>query len=105
MTNSEPSRLDRIEALVESNAKAIEALSNERLEAERRLDRDRARLYQAMAELATAQANLASNQSLYYQRLEETDRKQDELSRRQGEIVQILRLLTDRSQNQSSSAS
>jgi hypothetical protein len=89
MTSPENSRLDRIEALLEtiakrtdSNAKSIEALSSERFDAERRLDRDRARLYQSMADLASAQAS-------FYTRLEENDR-------RQNEMVQILKLLTER---------
>jgi hypothetical protein len=89
MTNPDSSRLDRIEALLEaiakrtdSNAKSIEALSSERFETERRLDRDRARLYQSMADLANAQAS-------FYTRLEENDR-------RQNEMVEILKLLTQR---------
>ena len=57
-------------------------------------DRDRARLYQAMADLATNQASLAQAQAGYYSRLEEVDKRQDELSRRQREIVEILKLLT-----------
>jgi hypothetical protein len=92
MTSSDPSRLDRIEALLEaiakrtdSNAKSIEALSLDRFESERRLDRDRARLYQSMADLASAQAS-------FYTRLEENDR-------RQNEMVQILKLLTQKLNN------
>ena len=47
-----------------------------------------------MADLATSQASLAQVQAGYYSRLEEVDKRQDELSRRQGEIVEILKLLT-----------
>jgi multidrug efflux pump subunit AcrA (membrane-fusion protein) len=103
MTNSESSRLDRIEALVESNARAIEALANERKEYERQAQLDRSRLYSSMADLSNAQADLANaqanfyqSQTAFYQRLEETDRRQEELSRRQGEIVEILKILTER---------
>ena len=115
MSNNDNNRLDRIESLLESiavrvesiaaqqekfsqnleksnkkidsNARAIEALTEERRANEQASNRDRSRLYQAMAELSTAQAN-------FYGRLEEVDQRQDQLSRRQGEIVQILKLLT-----------
>ena len=46
MTNSDPNRLDQIEALVESNARAIEALSTNDAESKK----DRARLYEIMGE-------------------------------------------------------
>ena len=64
-TNDKSDRLDRIEKLVESNAKSIEALSSERLASEAKLDRDRARLYESMADLASAQASLAQTQVGY----------------------------------------
>lgn len=113
MTNGNDSnRLDRIEALLESiaqrleetraiansNAKSIEAISNERKEFERELNRDRARFYQSMSNLASAQANMATThaefQSNFYARQEDLDRRQDELSRRQGDIVEILKRIT-----------
>ena len=108
MTQSNEDRLERIEQILErigeridslvevgekvdkridSNAKAIESLTNERKLVEEKLDRDRARLYQSMADLASAQAG-------FYSRLSEVDKRQDALSRRPGEIVQILKLLT-----------
>lgn len=127
MINEEPSRLDRIEAIlaaissnleevsskqvefnnrIDSNAKAIEALTNERREAEKRLDRDRARLYQsmadlsnAMAQLASAQAGLASEQAGFYGRLAAQDELIQTLARRQGEIVEILKALRERGEN------
>ncbi|MDJ0719886.1 MAG: hypothetical protein QNJ54_37650 [Prochloraceae cyanobacterium] len=71
---------------INSNAKSIEALSADRKAAEERLDRDRARLYEAMADLARAQAG-------YYERLEEVDK-------RQNKIVEILRLLTERNKEE-----
>ncbi|MGV2829307.1 hypothetical protein [Myxosarcina sp. GI1(2024)] len=100
-SNNSSNRLDRIEALLESiaqrleetravayaNGKSIEAFSNERKQVERELNRDRARLYQTMADLASAQAG-------FYGRLAEVDQRQDELSRRQGEIVEILQRIT-----------
>jgi flagellar capping protein FliD len=110
MTNADSNRLDRIETLLsqtvelirsvgqrtDSNARAIEALTNDVRTYQQEAQRDRARLYQTMAELATAQANFYSQQSALYNRLEESDTRQNELSRRQGEIVEILKILTAR---------
>ncbi|MBW4621818.1 MAG: hypothetical protein KME17_20935 [Cyanosarcina radialis HA8281-LM2] len=78
-------RLKEIELIQQSNAKAIQALAD-RTAGDRN---DRARLYQAMADLASAQAG-------YYQKLESQDQLIETLSRRQGEIVQILKVLSDR---------
>lgn len=101
MTNADSNRLDRIEAIIESNARSIEALSNDLRVYQQEAQRDRARLYQSLASLANAQAELASSQANFYQtqstfynRLEEVDTRQGELSRRQGEIVEILKILT-----------
>lgn len=113
MTNNEPSRLDRIEAILEriaskqeeynaridSNAKAIEALANDRALYERQAKLDRERLYGAMAELATAQANLSSAQAGFYGRLAAQDELIQTLARRQGEIVEILKLLREQGEN------
>ena len=84
---SENERLDRIEKLVESNAKSIQALSEERMEGER----DRARLYQEMANLSASIAHLSNAQADFYRRMED-------FSRRQGEIVEILKLLREQQQ-------
>lgn len=121
MTNADSNRLDRIEALIEqtvelvksvgqrtdSNARAIEALSDELRIFQVEAIRDRSRLYQSLASLANAQAELASSQANFYQtqstfynRLEEVDNRQNELSRRQGEIVEILKILSSRTSQQ-----
>ena len=110
MSNSDPSRLDRIEALVEkigqrvdSNARAIEALSASDAEAKK----DRARVYEIMADLAQTQADLAQTQAdtkkeMYrmmgnFEELMGNFQQQNkELSRRQGEIVDILKLLVNK---------
>ncbi len=96
MSNSEPTRLDRIEALVEkigqrvdSNARAIEALSANAGE----YQKDRARLYQIMEDLTQSQARM-------YRVIEDLDNRQEQLSRRQGEIVDILKLLVNKESNQ-----
>ncbi|MBC6471954.1 MAG: hypothetical protein GDA48_03285 [Hormoscilla sp. GM102CHS1] len=91
MTDYQPDRLDRIEALVESNARALEAMGDNVNKWQQESQRDRSRLYQAMTQLAQTQAN-------FYERLDELDQRQDDLSRRQREIVEILKLLTQKLQ-------
>lgn len=102
--NSDLNRLDRIEALIESNARSIQALADDRREAEKKLDRDRARLYQAMSQMAegmaqmsdriasvaSAQASFWEVQADYYRRLEEMDE-------RQAQIIEILNRLSQKS--------
>ena len=95
-------RLDRIEALVEkigqrvdSNARAIEAISANTAE----YHKDRARMYDLMADLAQSQAELAKAQAEgkreMYRMLGNLDQRQGQLSQRQGEIVGILKLLLE----------
>ncbi|MBO1346483.1 MAG: hypothetical protein EBE86_003335 [Hormoscilla sp. GUM202] len=91
MTDYQPDRLDRIEALVESNARALEAMGDNVHKWQQESQRDRSCLYQAMTQLAQTQAN-------FYERLDELDQRQDDLSRRQREIVEILKLLTQKLQ-------
>lgn len=116
MTDSSNSgnRLDRIETALErliqqssetdrridSNAKSIESLSNQRTENERLLAQDRSRLYDSMARLAAAQADFYTAQAGFYsaqidmyRRLNAQDELMQTLSRRQGEIVEVLKLL------------
>ncbi|MBC6423432.1 MAG: hypothetical protein GDA43_20725 [Hormoscilla sp. SP5CHS1] len=91
MTDYQSDRLDRIEALVESNARALEAMGDNVNKWQQESQRDRSRLYQAMTQLAQTQAN-------FYERLDELEQRQDDLSRRQREIVEILKLLTQKLQ-------
>ena len=83
---------EELKNLVESNARAIEALTANVNE----LARDRQEMYRLMANLASTQASLASAQADFYQRLQQNDQ-------RQGEIVEILKLLrqslADKSEN------
>ena len=76
---------EELRKLVESNACAIEALTANVSE----LTRDRQEMYRLMADLASAQSGLASAQADFYRRLAQTDK-------RQGEIVEILKLLTQK---------
>ncbi|MGK7872026.1 MAG: hypothetical protein AB4426_01530 [Xenococcaceae cyanobacterium] len=98
---TEQNRLDRLEALAEkileglqetrqrtdSNARSIESLTNTIAE----LTRDRGQMYQLMADLA--QAEVETKREMY-RMMGNLDQRQNELSRRQGEIVEILKLLT-----------
>ncbi len=99
--NSEGDRLDRIEAIVASNARAIEALTESQNEARK----ERVKLYQAMSDVAKSHATLAQtqaqlaqaqadNQVLMYRFIDNLEEQQQQLNRRQGDIVEILRLLT-----------
>jgi hypothetical protein len=83
-------RLDRIEAAIEeltdslketraianSNAKAIQALNDAVTRDREKAERDRARLYEAMARMSAAQSHFWQIQEDYYLRLEEIDRRQ-----------------------------
>ncbi|NJK51016.1 hypothetical protein HC931_25525 [Candidatus Gracilibacteria bacterium] len=118
MTNADSNRLDRTEAILEqtvelvksigqrtdSNARAIEALSDELRTFQVEAIRDRSRLYQAMADLAQAQALMAQTHAQFqqniYQRQSELDTRQGELSHRQGEIVEILKILSSTTRQQ-----
>ncbi|NEP36425.1 hypothetical protein [Moorena sp. SIO3A2] len=68
---------------IDSNARAIEALTNTVHE----FKRDRAQAYSLMADLA-------QNQSRMYGMMANLDERQEQLSQRQGEIVEIMKLLT-----------
>lgn len=92
MADSE--RLDQLEKLVESNARAIEALSNEsRLDREEwKKDReewkkDRRLSFDLLARLASSQANFWETQADYYRRLED-------IEERQATMVEILDRIT-----------
>jgi uncharacterized protein (UPF0264 family) len=92
---------ENLKKLVASNARAIEALTANVSE----LARDRQEMYRLMADvasaqstLASAQAGLASAQADFYRRLAQTDK-------RQGEIIEILKLLTKKVDQQNSNDS
>jgi hypothetical protein len=93
-------RLDRIEALlkkigqrVDSNARAIEAISANTTE----YQKDRAWMYQLMADLAQAQAEGKREMYRLLGSLEEQQarfcQQQVQFSHQQADIVQILKLL------------
>ncbi len=92
---------EEIKQLIASNAKAIEALTNSITEQKQEWQKDRNRLYQAMARMAdgiaqmsdrvslvaSAQASFWEVQADYYRRLEEMDK-------RQATMIEILNRLT-----------
>jgi ElaB/YqjD/DUF883 family membrane-anchored ribosome-binding protein len=65
--------------LILSNAKAIQALTENDTEAKK----ERARLYQIMSDLAQAQAD---NKKLFYSFMEHTEQRQEELKQRQDKL-------------------
>ena len=71
--------------IVASNAHSIEALTTQMNE----VARDRQEVYRLFADLASANARVATAQAEFYHRLAQTDK-------RQGEIVDILKLLTQK---------
>jgi DNA-binding TFAR19-related protein (PDSD5 family) len=89
-------RLERIEALVESNAKSIEALTHQmnqdrdearqdRAEMKKMLEnqrRDRAHVFEWMARLAAAQADFYEAQTYYMTQSEQIDEKLTEILNR-----------------------
>ena len=90
-------RLDRIEILLEkigqrinSNAKAIEALTNDMVDLKEEWAKDRKGMYQLLSHLARSQADFYETQSDFYNRF-------DEIDKRQENIVKILKELKDSS--------
>jgi hypothetical protein len=100
MGNQEETRLDRLEKIVESNARAIQALSNEwqkereNWQKEREEWRkDRRQVYEWMSRLSASQANFWETQADYYRRLED-------LEDRQALILDILNRLAPKNEGQ-----
>ncbi|NEO16223.1 MAG: hypothetical protein F6K59_25395 [Moorea sp. SIO3F7] len=75
-------KIEQLGHRIDSNARAIEALTNTVHE----FKRDRAQAYSLMADLA-------QNQSRMYGMMANLDERQEQLSNRQGEIVEIMKLL------------
>lgn len=83
---------EELQKLVESNAKAIQALANAAAEDRKEYKKDRARLYEAMSRMAVAQSHFWEIQADYYSRLEEIDE-------RQAKMIEILDRLTTTKDN------
>lgn len=73
-------RLDRIEKLVESNAKSIQALGDEIAE----MKRDRDTMYQLMSELTSKQLST-------YGIMKNLDDRQAQLANQQQQLIEIIK--------------
>ncbi len=100
MSNNEPSRLDRLEALAESilvglqetraiansNAKSIQSLSGEWQKDRKQWEKDRKGIYQLLGHLTRSMSDFYNIQSDFYNRF-------DQIDERQANMTQILREL------------
>ena len=85
-------RLDRIEKLVESNAKSIQALTDDLSE----MKRDRDTMYQLMSDLTGKMAILTNAQAQSYQTIKSLDRRQDQLTSQQQQLIDIIKSIIDK---------
>ncbi|MEB3336982.1 MAG: hypothetical protein VKJ46_05925 [Leptolyngbyaceae bacterium] len=95
--NSEPSRLDRIEALLESSARSIQALSEalvaerlERLERQERAEQEREELRQASLGLINMLVSLDEERPTLFRRLNEMTRPIETINNKVDQIAQRL---------------
>ena len=95
---------DELKKLVESNARAIEAVANTMAENERKSEEERTRTRQEVAELRENLANVAQNlgnavsfvAKVQGETTAEMYRVINRMENRQGEIVDVLKLLTEK---------
>ncbi len=81
--------MSNLEKLIESNAKAIAALSSDLAE----MKRDRDYVYDLMADLTNKIANLTVMQAQHYETTKNLDRRQDQLTNQQQQLIDILKNL------------
>lgn len=81
--------MTNLENLIESNAKAIAALSSDLSE----MKRDRDYMYNLMADLTNKVANLTTIQAQHYETTRNLDRRQDQLANQQQQLIDILKTL------------
>jgi uncharacterized coiled-coil protein SlyX len=79
-------RLNRLEKIVESNAKSIEALTNSITEHKSEWEKDRRGIYQLLGRLTHSMSDFYETQSDFYRRF-------DQIDELQADIAQILREL------------
>lgn len=79
-----------LEKLVESNAKAIEALTSDLAE----MKRDRDLMYSTMCDLTDKVSTLVSTQTQSYDLMKNLDRRQDQLANQQQQLIDILKKIT-----------
>ena len=81
-------RLDRIERLVESNAKSIRVLTDEMAE----MKRDRDVMYNLMSELTSKQIST-------YSIMKNLDDRQSQLANQQQQLIDIIKSMNKKSRN------
>ncbi|MFM2315440.1 MAG: hypothetical protein RLZZ04_4718 [Cyanobacteriota bacterium] len=82
--------MEELIKLIESNAKAIAALSSDIGE----MKRDRDYMYRLMGDLTNKIAILASAQAESYETMKNLDDRQSQLTNQQAQIVEILKKLS-----------
>ncbi|NES82951.1 MAG: hypothetical protein F6K10_16960 [Moorea sp. SIO2B7] len=73
---SDSERLDKLEKIVESNARAIETLANEWQKDREEAKKYRKQMYEWMARLSASQANFWEMQADYYRHLKDVEDRQ-----------------------------
>lgn len=104
-------RLDRLEKIVESNAKSIQALTdavaadrNARSKEKEEKAREQAQLYQYLGRIAAAQSSFYEVQADYYHQLAALQERQTESDEKQAqmreEILAILNRFTPKNESE-----
>ena len=83
--------MTELEKLIESNAKAIAALTSDIQE----MKRDRDLMYTMMRDLTDKISSLVSSQARSYELMENLDARQNQLSNQQQQLIDILKRLSD----------
>lgn len=83
--------MTELEKLIESNAKAIAALTSNIQE----MKRDRDLMYTMMRDLTDKVSSLVSSQARSYELMENLDARQNQLSNQQQQLIDILKRLSD----------
>ncbi|MEL6441690.1 MAG: hypothetical protein AAFQ80_20855 [Cyanobacteria bacterium J06621_8] len=94
MENSE-SRLKRIEAITESNAKAIQTLSSDLAE----MKRNRNSMYLLMKNLTEKMGQLTIHQARSYELIESLDNRQNQLANQQQQLIDIIKIISAKNDN------
>ena len=83
--------MTELEKLIESNAKAIAALTSDI----QQMKRDRDLVYTVMRDLTDKISSLVSSQARSYELMENLDARQNQLSNQQQQLIDILKKLSD----------
>jgi uncharacterized coiled-coil protein SlyX len=81
-----------LEKLIESNAKAISALTSDIQE----MKRDRDMMYGLMRDLTEKVGYLVSSQVKTYELMQNLDERQNQLSNQQHQLIEILKKLSEK---------